>query len=453
MTLPPLHPFHQQEVSIIDPSFSPLCIDYLDHFSTQNSSMFVRLASSPAQAIFAQTPQFPESQNLLLISDNVRTFSDQQYFTVSDTVTQVSQVHHDPVQSSQRQVYVAPRPNRFNDYTVSYDYSVIPRPSPPSLSSTGFSAVPSHQPDVSFLVPPEPGHQSSFPFYPAPASVLSSSFGMSDRSDRSSSLTNTIDAIGWTGFLQQSIRCSDNSLTTSSTLHTTDSNDDNGTRLYSENSATGPFYNWCFLQLCGVAIDVSTCLAEVLPLSVDQALSLTPVSRRRSLDPADHALLVQRSALFLHGLYRPHSSSRAKIVYVCALAMTFLFQPETRDNRMVLEFQRRIGELSPLLGLHNIVGDSDLQQLVMDYFRMVYHHDLCYHTRFSVLSSYATWFNEGQASFAIFCLTVMVLSYVTITLSMMPLNMGTSQIHVIRTSDSFNRCNSMQLESMDGVLI
>jgi hypothetical protein len=79
--------------------------------------------------------------------------------------------------------------------------------------------------------------------------------------------------------------------------------------------------------------------------------------------------------------------------------MTFLFQPEPRDNRMVHEFQRHIGELSPLLGLHNTVGDSDLQQLVMDYFRMVYHHDLCYHTRFSVLSSYATWFNEGRVSF------------------------------------------------------
>ena len=92
-------------------------------------------------------------------------------------------------------------------------------------------------------------------------------------------------------------------------------------------------------------------------------------------------------------------ASRAKIVYVCALAMTFLFQPEPRDNRMVHEFQRRIGELSPLLGLHNTVGDSDFQQLVMDYFRMVYHHDLCYHTRFSVLSSYATWFNEGRASY------------------------------------------------------
>jgi hypothetical protein len=43
---------------------------------------------------------------------------------------------------------------------------------------------------------------------------LSSSFGMSARS---SSLTNTIDANGWTGYLQQA-----SALTTSSTLHTTD---------------------------------------------------------------------------------------------------------------------------------------------------------------------------------------------------------------------------------------
>jgi len=130
---------------------------------------------------------------------------------------------------------------------------------------------------------------------------------MSNRCDRSSSLTNTVDAIGWTGFLQQA-----SALTTSSTLHTTDSNDNDGTRPYSENSATGPFYNWCFLQLCGVAIDVGISLAEVLPLSVDQALSLTPVSRRRLLDSAPHS-----SSL---------PTSRAKIVYVCALAMHWGFE-------------------------------------------------------------------------------------------------------------------------------
>ena len=90
---------------------------------------------------------------------------------------------------------------------------------------------------------------------------LSSSFGLSDRSDRSSSLTNTVDAIGWTGFLRQA-----SAMTTSSTLNTTDSNEDAGTRPYSEISATGPFYNWCFLQLCGVAIDVGISLAEGFPL-------------------------------------------------------------------------------------------------------------------------------------------------------------------------------------------
>ena len=123
----------------------------------------------------------------------------------------------------------------------------------------------------------------------------------------------------------------------------------------------------------------------------------------RWINPADRATLVHRSFLFLNGLYRTPSSStptsRAQMVYVCALAMTFLFQPELRDQRMVREFQRRIGEFRPLLGLHGTVGDADCQQLVMDYFRMVYNHDLCYHTRFSILFSYATWFNEGRSTF------------------------------------------------------
>jgi hypothetical protein len=51
MTLPPLHPFRQQEVSIIDPSFFPSCIDSLDHFSSQDSSMLGRPASSSVQAL------------------------------------------------------------------------------------------------------------------------------------------------------------------------------------------------------------------------------------------------------------------------------------------------------------------------------------------------------------------------------------------------------------------
>jgi hypothetical protein len=152
-----------------------------------------------------------------------------------------------------------------------------------------------------------------------------------------------------------------------------------------------------------VATDVGISLFEVLPLSVDQALSLSTVSRRRLLDPVKNATLVHRSALFLHGLYRSPSSSmppsRAQIVYVCALAMTFLFQPEIRDNRMMREFQQRIGEFRPPFGLRGTVGDNDFQQLVMDFFRMVYHYDICCHTRFSILFSYATWFNEGRSAF------------------------------------------------------
>ena len=235
---------------------------------------------------------------------------------------------------------------------------MIPRLYPPSLSSTGFSTFPTQPPNASFPVPHDPEVASSFASHSETAVALSLSFGMSDRSDLSSSLTNTIDGFGWTGFLQHA-----SAQTTSSTIPTNDSSDNDGTRIYSDLSATGPFYSWCFLQLCGVAIDVGTSLAEVLPISVDQAFSLSHVLRRRSLDPADRATLVQRSTLFLHGLYRTPSSSmptpRAQMVYVCAVAMTFLFQPELRDQRMMREFQRRIGDFRPLLGLHDTVGAAD----------------------------------------------------------------------------------------------
>ena len=285
-TLPPL-PFPQhQEVSIIDFILS------IPYISYQDSTVIRPPGSWTVSALNDMAPtSFPGSPNLLLISENVRTFSQQSSPAVLDSQPQFQQVHHEQIHPGQ--VYVAPRPNRFNDNAVTYDYTVIQRPSPPSLSSTGLSTFPSHPPDASFPVLHDPSHPSSFLSYPETASALSSSFGMSDRSDRSSSLTNTIDAIGWIGFLQQA-----SALTTSSTMYTTDSTDIDGTHPYSEISATDPFYNWCFLQLCGVATDVGISLAEVLPLSVDQAFALSPVSRRRSLDPADRATLVHRSALW-----------------------------------------------------------------------------------------------------------------------------------------------------------
>ena len=104
MTLPPLHPFRQQEVSIIAPSFFPSCIDSLDHFSTQDSSMLGRPASSsvPVSMIYAQT-SFPDSPNSLLLQENVRTFLPQQSSGVLESANH--QVHQDHLP---RQVYVAP---------------------------------------------------------------------------------------------------------------------------------------------------------------------------------------------------------------------------------------------------------------------------------------------------------------------------------------------------------
>ena len=92
---------------------------------------------------------------------------------------------------------------------------------------------------------------------------------------------------------------------------------------------------------------------------------------------------------------------------------------------------------------------------VMDYFRMVYNHDLCYHTRSSILYSYATWFNEGRATFlrtpgvqAKLRDIVLVLHYVIIKLNMLLLSMDTSQTRVIRISDRSNLYNPMTSECM-----
>lgn len=141
----------------------------------------------------------PGSQNLLLISQNILTFSSQQSSTVLDF--HVPQVHQDHAQFPPRQVYVAPRHNRFNDNAIISDFSVAPWPSQHSLSIPGPPSFTSRLPAASAPVVNERSHPSSSPSYHGAASALSSSFGLSDRSDRSSSLTNTVEAIGWNGFM------------------------------------------------------------------------------------------------------------------------------------------------------------------------------------------------------------------------------------------------------------
>lgn len=217
----------------------------------------------------------------------------------------------------------------------------------------------------------------------------------------SSVITNTVDAIGWNGFMH-----SDTAVTYPSSATTTNDIDANGDQDPSSadgdtaDTADSPFYNWCSLQLCGVAHDVCISLHQAFPLSpsFEQVLLRSPVSRRRPLDPAARPALVNRSTMFLHGLHHA-STSRAPVVYMCAIAMTFLFQPDMQDHRMLREFQHRISEFRPILGLSNTVSAGDCQHLVMDYFRLIYYHEPYYHTRFSVLSSYSLWFNEGRAYF------------------------------------------------------
>ena len=125
MTLPQLHPIYQQEVYISDPSFSSFLLSHVASMvdlSSQDSSAshFPGSSSVPASMNFAPTASaFPGSLNSLLISENVRTFSPQQSSAVLESENH--QVHQD---HPPRQVYVAPRPNRFNDFSVSYDYSV-----------------------------------------------------------------------------------------------------------------------------------------------------------------------------------------------------------------------------------------------------------------------------------------------------------------------------------------
>ena len=110
--------------------------------------------------------------------------------------------------------------------------------------------------------------------------------------------------------------------------------------------------------------------------------------------------LSQRGIRFLQGLYTDNDalkSNRASMVYICAIAMNFLFQPEGRDDRMLQGFFKY--GLRRDLCIPDTMSNEDCQQYVMDYFKVIYHYNMTYHTRYSVLESYAIWFNGGRESY------------------------------------------------------
>ena len=79
-------------------------------------------------------------------------------------------------------------------------------------------------------------------------------------------------------------------------------------------------------------------------------------------------------------------------VYICAMAMTFLF-------RMLQGFFKY--GLRRDLCIPDTMSNEDCQQYVMDYFKVMYHYNVTYHTRHSVLENYATWFNGGRESYMV----------------------------------------------------
>ena len=83
------------------------------------------------------------------------------------------------------------------------------------------------------------------------------------------------------------------------------------------------------------------------------------------------------------------------MVFICAMAMTFLFQPEGRDDRMLQGFFKYV--LRRDLCIPDTMSNEDCQQYVMDYFKVIYY----YHTRYLVLENYATWFNGGRESYMV----------------------------------------------------
>jgi len=107
-------------------------------------------------------------------------------------------------------------------------------------------------------------------------------------------------------------------------------------------------------------------------------------------------LFSPRHYWFLTGLYHERDPliplRRANVVYVCALAMTLLYQPDPSDNRLLHQFRRYIDAYFQSMGIIDELDCNQCQLLVMAYFKRIYHHDILFHTRYSVLYSYAEWF-------------------------------------------------------------
>lgn len=71
--------------------------------------------------------------------------------------------------------------------------------------------------------------------------------------------------------------------------------------------------------------------------------------------------------------------------------MTFLFQPNAHDTRLIREFNRHIGEIRQHLSIDPNVSAHDCQRMIMSYLKLVSRYKMVYHSQYAVLSSYTDW--------------------------------------------------------------
>jgi hypothetical protein len=254
----------------------------------------------------------------------------------------------------------------------------------PSVSpSVPPSSLPTHAPAV-------PIH-SDAPLFSDAISTVSSSFGLSLQSSSMLASTFRPDHLLHTAqHINSTFPDKESAITNTSDSDALPTSDFYGDAIeYSEDVSIvfdeWLFYNWDTLQLCGVAMDVCASFSKAIPLQVSSQAMLFNVPTSRPLTPEVRQQLNHSALWFLTGLYQdrdpliPHQ--QARVVYVCALAMTLLYQPDPSNTRMLDTFRRYIGSYRQSMGIIGEVDCHSCQLLIMRYFQSIYHHDILFHSR------------------------------------------------------------------------
>ena len=250
--------------------------------------------------------------------------------------------------------YQQSRPNRFNGGSAVTSIA----PSAPTSSSTAPVSAPVESkvtaPVESRVVP----SFASLPLASDGVSSVSSSFGLSPHSSSLPPSTSSTNFRYLAQHITSLLPDQASAITHSSdsgALPTVDSLEDETIDADHTILDETFFYNWETLQLCGVAKDVCKSFSCTIPLQVESSAFHFPVLPSCSLSDRDKLLLAHSATWFLTGFYRDRDPlilhQRASVVYLCALAMTLLYQPDPSDSRLLNHFSRFIGSYRLSLGI------------------------------------------------------------------------------------------------------